>query len=93
MLASQLQAGHVIYGLGRIDSLTVNQGDKAIVRSTLTWGIQIRPTMRVNGVLRARLAQEALEHTYERLPVSVTVVIGNERHTFKIDEQINVLAA
>lgn len=90
MLASQLQIGFVIPGLGPIESLTVNLGDKAVLRPTTTWGIQIRPTMRGNGLLRSRLAQESLEHSYERVPVSVTVVSGEERRVFDIDDQIEV---
>lgn len=90
MLASQLQVGYVIPGLGPVESLTVNLGDKAILRPTTTWGIRIRPAMRVNGLLRSRLAQEALEHTYERAPVSITVTSGDEHRVFDIEEQIEV---
>jgi hypothetical protein len=90
MLASQLQLGHVIPGFGPVESLTVNLGDKAVMRPTVSWGIQIRPAMRVNGLLRSRLAQEALEHTYERVPVSITVTIGDERRIFDIEERVEV---
>jgi hypothetical protein len=90
MLASQLQVGHVIPDLGPIDSFTVNFGDKAILRPTITWGIQIRPALRVNGLLRSRLAQEALEHTYERVPVSITVTSGDERRIYDIEKEIEV---
>jgi hypothetical protein len=90
MLASQLQVGYIVLGLGRIHSLNVNLGDKAVMRNTNTWGIEIRPAMRVNGLLRSRLAQEALEHSYERVPVSITVVSGDERRVFDINEEVEI---
>jgi hypothetical protein len=90
MLASQLQVGQSIPGLGLIDRLTVNLGDKAILRPTLSWGIQIRPAVRINELLRSWLTQESLEHTYERVPVSITVVSRDERRVFDIDEHVEV---
>jgi hypothetical protein len=46
--------------------------------------------MRINSVLRSRLAQEALEHSYERVPMSITVVSGEERQVFDLDEEVEV---
>jgi hypothetical protein len=90
MLASQLQLGHVVPGFGPVESLKLNFGDKAVMRPTVSWGIQIRPAVRINGLLRSRLAQEAVEHTYERVPVSITVTSGDGRRIFDIEEEIEV---
>jgi hypothetical protein len=90
MLASQLEVGQFIPSLGRIDGLTINLGDKAILRPTFGWGFQIRRGVRLNGLLYVRLAQEALEHSYERVPVSVTVISSSERRTFDIGEEVEV---
>jgi hypothetical protein len=90
MKAIELGVGLVVVGFGRIDSVTVNQQEEAIKGKTLGWGIQIAPRQKVNGLLRARLAQEALEHVYAKVPVSVTVTSGNSRRTFDTTEHVAV---
>ena len=92
MKASDLTVGVVIPGFGKVDSVTVNTQDRAIMGKTLGWGIQIRQGQKINGLLRARLAQEALEHVYESVPVSVTVTSGNSRRSFDLTEHVPVEA-
>lgn len=92
MKASDLTVGVAIPGFGTVDTVTVNSQDRAIKEKTLGWGIQIRAGQKINGLLRARLAQEALEHVYESVPVSVTVTSGDSRRTFDLTEHVPVEA-
>ena len=90
MRADSVQVGEFVEGFGRIDRITVNHQDRAIKGITTALGIKILPKQKFNSLVRARLAEEAVEQCYESVPVSVTFTSGQSRRTFNLSDHVEV---
>lgn len=87
--ASNVSVGDLVEGIGIITERVVQHRDVAVKGSTKGQGVVNIPK-KLSTLLKARLAQEAVEQCYRQEPVSVRLSSGTSTRTFGLDERVTV---